>query len=153
MLASVATNGNTIVGVQFYTNTSNLISQVAAPYTYAWSNAYTGASTVFARLVFNGSNTVDSLVVNITVTNPPPVTEGIGFAADGQTLGIAGMGLAIRPYFLNTTPNLTPPVMWTQILTNLSDAEGDIVFTNIASTNGQQHFLISAPEKRWKCSS
>jgi hypothetical protein len=143
LAATVTPNGNTIVGVQFYCNTNNLITQVTAPYTYAWSNANAGASTVFARLVFDGSNTVDSSMINITVTNPPPVAQSIG--ANAQTLSISGIGLANRPYYLDTSLNLTPPVVWTQILTNVSDAEGNILFTNIAPTNAQQYFLISAP--------
>jgi hypothetical protein len=145
LAAAVLTNGNTIVGVQFYSDSTNLITQVTAPYTYAWSNANAGASTVFARLVFNGSNTVDSSSVNITVTNPPPFTQGIGLSADGQTLSVSGLGLPSRPYYLNTASNLTPPVVWALIDTNISDSFGNIIFTNIAPTNTQQFFLISAP--------
>jgi hypothetical protein len=144
LAAAVTTNGNIIAGVQFYSNTSNLISQVTAPYTYAWSNASAGASTVFARLVFNGTNTIDSSSVNITVTNPPPSTAGIE-SVNGQTLSISGSGLPNRPYYLNTATNLTPPVAWIQIQTNISDASGNILFTNIAPTNTQQFFLLSAP--------
>jgi hypothetical protein len=142
--AAVTTNGNTVVGVQFYSNTNNLITQVTAPYTYAWSNASAGASTVFARLVFNGTNTVDSSSVNITVTNPPPGTGVIGWV-NGQTLSISGSGLPNRPYCLNTATNLTSPVVWIPILTNLSDGAGTIAFTNIAPTNTQQFFRLSAP--------
>ena len=145
LAATVSTNGNAIVGVQFYSNTSNLITQVSAPYIYAWSNANAGASTVFARLIFNGSNTVDSSSVNITVTNPPPTTQGIGLGVDGQTLSVSGMGLASRPYYLNTASNLAPPVVWIQIQTNISDTSGNISFTNIAPTNAQEFFRISAP--------
>jgi len=145
LAASVVTNGNSIAGVQFYSNTSNLIAQLTAPYTYAWSNAEAGASTVFARLVFNGSNTVDSAIVNITVTNPPPIASGIGLGVDGQTLSISGIGLASRPYYLNAASNLNPPVAWMPIQTNLADAIGNITFTNIASTNTQQFFRIFAP--------
>jgi hypothetical protein len=144
LAAAVTTNGNTIVGVQFYSNTSNLITQVTAPYAYAWSNANAGASTVFARLVFNGSNTVDTSAVNITVTNPPPGAGSIGLAND-QTLSISGSGLPNRPYYLNAATNLTPPVVWTRVLTNLSDGAGNILFTNLAPTNTQQFFRISAP--------
>jgi hypothetical protein len=145
LAATVAANGNSIVGVQFYSNTSNLIAQVTAPYNYSWSNANAGASSVFARVVFNGSNTVDSASASIIVTNPPPVMQGIGLGVDGQTLSISGTGMASRPYYLNTASNLAPPVVWAQIQTNLSDNSGNISFTNIAPTNDQQFFRISAP--------
>ena len=145
LAAAVATNGNTIVGVQFYSATNNLIAQVSAPYTYAWSNASAGVSSVFARLIFDGTNTIDSSSINITVTNPPPIVGGIALGAVGQTLTILGTGLSSRPYFLATTSNLTPPVVWTQVQTNLSDAAGNISFTNIMPANTQQFFRISAP--------
>jgi hypothetical protein len=118
---------------------------VTSPYTYAWSNASAGVSTVFARLIFNNSNTVDSSMASITITNPPPIASGIGLGADGQTLTVSGLGLASRPYFLDTASNLTPPVVWLPILTNLSDLSGNIVFTNIVPAGTQQFFLISAP--------
>jgi Bacterial Ig domain len=86
LAATVTPNGNTIAGVQFYSDATNLITEVTSPYTYAWSNANAGASTVFARLVFNGSNMVDSSTVNIIVTNPPPIASGIGLSVDGRTL-------------------------------------------------------------------
>lgn len=145
LAATVTTNGNSIVGVQFYLDATNLIARVAAPYTYAWSNAPAGASTVFAQLVFNGSNTVGSSSVTISVTNPPPLTQGIGLGVDAQTLTVSGLGLASRPYFLNTASNLSPPVIWTLIETNISDASGNISFTNIVPTSAQQFFIISAP--------
>jgi len=145
-LAATATaNGNTIVGVQFYSNATNLITQVTSPYTYAWSNANAGASTVFARLVFNGTNTLDTAMVNITVTNPPPSANGIGLGADGHTLSISGSGLVNRPYYLYAATNLVPPVVWTPIQTNLSDAAGNITFTNLPPTNADGFFRISAP--------
>jgi hypothetical protein len=145
LAASVTPNGNTVVGVRFYNNTSNLITQLTVPYTYAWSNASAGASTVFAQLVFNGSNTVNSSVINITVTNPPPMVGGIELGANGQTLIISGSGLSARPYFLNAASNLTPPVVWMPVQTNLSGPTGGISFTNMTPTNAQQFFRISAP--------
>jgi hypothetical protein len=145
LAATVTPNGNTIVGVQFYRDTSNLITQVTAPYTYAWSSANAGVSTVFARLIFNNSNSVDSSMASIAITNPPPIASGIGLGADGQTVSVSGHGLASRPYYLDTASNLTPPVVWAPIQTNLSDVSGNISFTNIVPANPQQFFLISAP--------
>jgi hypothetical protein len=60
-------------------------------------------------------------------------------------LTISGSGLSSRPYFLTAASNLTPPVVWAPVLTNLSDGSGNISFTNIIPTNGQQFFRISAP--------
>jgi hypothetical protein len=145
LAATVTTNGNTIVAVKFYTGANNLITTVTGPYTYAWNSANAGVSTVFAQLVYDGTNTVNSSSVTITVTNPPPTVGGIYLATDGQGFGIFGTGLSSRPYFLNTATNLMPPVVWIPIQTNLSDTFGNISFTNLAATNLQQFFNISAP--------
>jgi hypothetical protein len=144
LAANVSPVGNIINGVGFYAN-NNLIAQVKAPYAYAWSNAPAGPSAVFARLVFNGTNTLDSLAVNILVTNPPPVAVGIGLSNDGLSLSIQGAGLPNRPYYLNVSSNLVPPVVWTPLLTSQSDASGGILFTNLAPTNARQFFRLSAP--------
>jgi len=141
---SITTNGNFIGNVQYYVNTNSLIAEVAAPYTYSWTNAVAGSSTLFARLIFNGSNTVDSAPISITVTNPQPILSGIGLAAD-QTLSVQGVGLQNRPYFLDTASNITPPIIWIRAMTNISDSGGNIVFTNLPPTNSQQFFRLAAP--------
>jgi hypothetical protein len=144
LTANITANGSILNGVGFYANGS-LIAQVNSPYTYAWSTAPAGPSTVFARLLFNGTNTIDTLAVNISVTNPPPAAVGIGFSTDGSNLLISGTGLPNRPYYLNVASNLSPPVVWTLLLTNQSNASGNILFTNLALTNAQQFFRLSAP--------
>jgi hypothetical protein len=126
---SITTNGNFIGDVQYYVNTNYLIAEAAAPYTYSWTNANAGLSTLFARLIFNGSNTVDSAPISITITNPQPILSGIGFAAD-QTLSVQGVGLQNRPYFLDAASNLTPPINWIREMTNISDS-GEILYSRI----------------------
>jgi hypothetical protein len=145
LTATVTTNANFISGVQFFADATNLIGQVTTqPYIYSWSSAGVGAHSIFAQVIFDGTNTADSSVANITVINPSPVIGGIGTAVDG-TLSIWGAGLSNYLYFLDTASNLTPPIVWTPILTNLSDASGNISFTNLAPTNVQQFFRLSAP--------
>jgi hypothetical protein len=144
LTANAAAVGNSINGVGFYAN-NNLIAQVKAPYAYAWSNAPAGPSAVFARLLFNGTNTMDSSAVTISVTNPPPVAVGIGLSTDGLSLRIQGTGLPNRPYYLNVSSNLVPPVVWSPLLTSQADASGGILFTNPAPTNAQEFFRLSAP--------
>jgi hypothetical protein len=88
---------------------------------------------------------MDTLPINISVTNPPPAAVGIGFSTDGSSLLISGTGLPNRAYYLNVASNLIPPVVWTPLLTNQSNASGNILFTNLALTNAQQFFRLSAP--------
>jgi len=92
-----------------------------------------------------GDNTVfiDNVIMSPSISQiPPPI---LGAITPGVTLSISGNGFSDYTYFLNASTNLTPPVVWTQVQTNLSDAAGNISFTNIAPTNAQQFFSISAP--------
>ena len=123
----------------------NLIAQVAAPYTFIWSNATAGAATVFARLIYNGSSTMDSPVATIVVTNPPTVTIEFTPGVGGQNWSIQGTGLANQPYFLSMASNLAPPVSWILLQTNVAGPAGEIIFTNIVPTNAQEFFRIYAP--------
>jgi len=144
LAAQVTTNGNTINSVQFYVNNTNLIAQVTAPYSYSWSNVTAGAYSVFARVVFNGGGIADSPVADVVVTNLPPVIGGIAFAP-GAGVSISGTGQSAHAYVLGVATNLVPPVTWTPLLTNQSDAYGNILFTNLPAANTQLFFRLSAP--------
>src|SRR6201999_4208987 len=83
LAATVVTNGNTINGVQFYANVTNLIGQTAAPYNFSWTNVPAGDYSLTARVVFNGGGIADSVAANIIVTNSPPMISQIGLGAGG----------------------------------------------------------------------
>jgi hypothetical protein len=53
-----------------------------APFTYAWTNAVRGSNTITARLVYNGSSTMNSAGANITILGLPApwLTADIGTA-------------------------------------------------------------------------
>jgi hypothetical protein len=77
LAATVASNGNLITGVQFYSDSVTLITEVTnPPYTYLWTNAAWSNSTtdnghysVFARAIFDGDGSTDSAAANIAVIN------------------------------------------------------------------------------------
>jgi alpha-L-rhamnosidase len=145
LAAQVTTNGNTINNVQFYANYTNLVAQVTGPYNYSWSNVTSGAYSVFARVVFNGGGIADSPVANIVVTNLRPVIGGIAFESGGRGLTVSGTGQSAHSYAINVATNLIPPVAWTPLLTNQSDASGNIFFTNVPATSAQLFFRLSVP--------
>ncbi len=142
LAAVVTTNGNTISSVQFYSNATNLITQIAtAPYFYAWTNVPAGNYAIRARIVFDGGNILDSATANIIVSNLPPVIQTFSLSAGNFSL--QGTGPSGQSLVLMTASNLVPPVVWTPLLTNQSDASGNFAFTNLPSTNSQQFYRIA----------
>jgi hypothetical protein len=140
----VVTNGDIISGVQFYANTTNLIGQATkAPYTAAWTNVPAGTYQITVVVKFNGGGVAGSPAVTVTVTNPPPVLGGIGYAAAAQTLSVAATGQPGGAYVLVGASNLVPPVVWLPVLTNVADGAGNISFTNLPAGNAQEFYRIS----------
>lgn len=81
LAATVTANGNTINKVQFYYNSTTLIGgDTASPYSYTWSSVTRGSYTLIARVVYNGTSTVDSAPVAVTVAglSSPWLTADIG---------------------------------------------------------------------------
>jgi hypothetical protein len=72
LAASVTTNGNTVNKVQFYSGATLLGEALSAPFALPWSGVAAGTYSLKARLIYNGSNTLDSAVASVTVTNPAP---------------------------------------------------------------------------------
>ena len=96
LLAAVTGNGNTINKVQFYNNGTDLLAEDAVPsYSYVWPGVSAGSHSLLARVVYNGSQTVDSTSKSVTVTNRPPVIASFGVLVVASTLvglGTVGSG-------------------------------------------------------------
>ena len=75
-------------------------------------------------------------------SSPQTAVDTFDTGIGGHRIVPLGDGSRIE---LNTATNLTSPVVWIPILTNLSDGAGNIAFTSIAPTNTQQFFRLSAP--------
>ncbi len=70
LTATVATNGNTVNCVQFFTDSITMLGQITnAPYTFAWANSGSGKYSVFARVLFNNGSSADSEPINFSVLN------------------------------------------------------------------------------------
>jgi hypothetical protein len=74
LTATAGDTDGTIQKVEFYRGTTLLATVSAAPYTYLWTNAPTGASAITAKAYDNVGAVVTSAVANITVNAAPPVT-------------------------------------------------------------------------------
>lgn len=87
MAATVSANGNTLSRVQFFSGSTLLGEDTAAPFTWSWGNVAAGSYSLTARLLYNGTSTVTSGAIGISVTNvsvvanppaPPWKTVSIG---------------------------------------------------------------------------
>jgi hypothetical protein len=144
LAAGVIPNGDTINGVQFYANTTNLIGQATiAPYTATWTNVPAGTYSLIAIVNFNGGGVAASLSVVVTITNLPPVVAGVSYAAAAQTLSISATGQPGGSYVLLGATNLVPPVVWLPVLTNVADGSGNVLFTNLPAASAQEFYRIS----------
>ena len=72
LAASVNPNGHTINELQFYNGSTLLGQSSVPPYTLLWSNVVAGSYTLQTEVVYDGSNTITSPVVNVTVTGSRP---------------------------------------------------------------------------------
>jgi sugar lactone lactonase YvrE len=89
LAATVASNGQNMVRVEFRSSTTNLLGQAAAPpYAWTWTNAAAGSYVLTARAVFNGANTVDSAPVGIVVV-PSTNSASISFTAGNGSLQLS----------------------------------------------------------------
>lgn len=98
--ANVTPNGHTIAKVQFYSGTTLLGEDALSPYAFTWTNVPVGGYSLFARVVYDSTNTWDSPHANVTVVtntvvnlvidaaaNPHPISPliyGVAFATSNQ---------------------------------------------------------------------
>jgi hypothetical protein len=80
----------------------------------------------YSVIVTGPSGSVTSSVVTVTVILPPQnFTSSLGTTG----LQLQFTGTANYPYVLQSTTNLTPPVIWQPVLTNVADGSGNWTFT------------------------
>jgi len=71
------TNGHSISYVKFY-NGGSLLGQVTnTPYSFTWTNVAPGTNTIYALAVYDGTNTVSSAPVFISIVPLPSVPTGV----------------------------------------------------------------------------
>ena len=77
LTATVTTNGHSVVKVQFYNGITLLGEDTAAPYSLNWTNVFAGNYTVFAQMVYDGTNVMSSTPAFITVLGPPAAPQNL----------------------------------------------------------------------------
>jgi len=132
LTASVSTNGNhTIDKVQFYETNATLLGEVIAPpYNYRWSAMQAGNYSIFARAQYDGSGSVDSPAVSLTVTGSVNSVTGKATGVinpGGNPLMTSFSGTPDRMFFVQRSTNL---LSWTTILTTNAPANGLFICTD-----------------------
>jgi len=132
LTASVSTNGNhTIDKVQFYETNATLLGEVIAPpYNYRWSAMQAGNYSIFARAQYDGSGSVDSPPVSLTVTGSVNSVTGKATGVinpGGNPLMTSFSGTPDRMFFVQRSTNL---LSWTTILTTNAPANGLFICTD-----------------------
>jgi hypothetical protein len=92
------------------------------------------ATNYFVVLTSNYGS-VTSATVGLTVILPP---QNFAIQNFPTGLGLQFTGTPNYPYILQTTTNLTPPIIWHSILTNTTDTSGNCYFSTLP--NGGQNF-------------
>ena len=89
-----------------------------------------------------GGDTVSGIV---TVTVVPSTSSGGSYnhlsatAITGGDLRLDFLGIPGKTYSMEVTHDLTPPITWTPVVTNVAAANGLLVFTN-TPTGGQSFY-------------
>jgi Glycoside hydrolase family 44/Bacterial Ig domain len=81
--ATVTPNGHSIGKVQFYNGATLLGEDASSPYAFTWGSVGAGSYSVFARVVYDGTNTWDSVHSSLTVVTNLAVNLTVD-AAQGQ---------------------------------------------------------------------
>jgi hypothetical protein len=95
------------------------------------NNLAVGDAGNYQVVVTSPYGSITSSVAKLTVFLPP---QHLTAQISGAGLTLQLTGTPNYPYILQSTTNLTPPVIWQSILTNTADASGNwsFVVTNIA---------------------
>jgi hypothetical protein len=125
-LANVTTNGHTINSVQFYNGATLLGQDVGPHYGLMWSNIGAGTYSLTARVVYDGSSTVDSIPLSFTVAPAGSAFLKLTVNPSRQAV-LSGVGQASSTYLVQASPNLKT---WTNIGSLVAAADGSFQFTD-----------------------
>jgi len=108
----------------YYTNANNLADQI----NYTVGDGF-------------GGNTPG--IINVLVGPPPTNSIASTVVNLNGTVTLSFVGVANYTYQVQSTPNLTPPVVWLPVSTNTADINGLWQFTDTQATNYLQQFYRS----------
>ncbi|MDD5139753.1 MAG: immunoglobulin domain-containing protein [Verrucomicrobiales bacterium] len=131
---TVGVTGDAPLSYQWYFNTTNAVGPNANSLTLP--GVQTNDAGSYTVVITNISDTVTSAPAVLTVNFPPGYGQILGQLLSGGDVRLSFAGVAGGTYALDRSFNLSPPD-WLPLLTNTTDANGLIFFTNTpdSSTN------------------
>lgn len=121
--ATVDSYGNLFVGT-WYENRIRKVTTTQGPGLFL-HNISAGNAGNYSVVITGASGSVTSSVVVLKVILPNLTASVGGVGAQLQLSGVASSA-----YVLQAATNLTPPVVWQSIITNLADTNGNWSFTD-----------------------
>jgi hypothetical protein len=100
-----------------------------------------GEAGNYLLVITNVAGTTNSATVSLTVSPPPPVAVTPASATSIQLSSTTIPGLT---YVVQSASNLSPPVIWSPLQTNVVPGNGIVLFTN-ATANPDQFFRLAFP--------
>jgi len=128
-----------VMQVQFLRNGISLGAVTTPPYEFNWNNPPSGQHTLTAIATDNLGATTSSSPLTVTVV--PSVTLSIEATGEGINLWWPDTAPGYR---LETTPDLTPPVLWQTVPEAVVQLNGHFR-VSIAASNTFQYFRLRAP--------
>jgi len=86
---------------------------------------------IYQAVISDGTGSITSSVVSLVVFIPP---QNLTAHASGAGVTLQLKGTTNYPYVLQSTTNLTRPVVWQSVVTNPADATGNWTFTDTNSS-------------------
>lgn len=92
-------------------------------------------------VITNVAGTTNSAAAALTVSAPPSLTLA---PAGGDSIQLTSTTTAGLTYVVQSATNLSPPVIWSPVETNVVPGNGIVLFTN-ATGNSDQFFRLAFP--------
>jgi len=94
LAATVIANGHSISRVQFYSGSTFLNEDSTPPYSYDWTNVGVGTNSIFARVLYDTTNTMDSTHATVIVVSNSPTQIIVDAARDRHPISPLIYGVA-----------------------------------------------------------
>ena len=122
--------------------THGLVTTDGTNITYTATNNYAGSDN-FLYAVSDPHGAVASALLTVNVVNRGTNYNVIVTTVAGGNLILNYAAIPGNPYVLEQTYDLTPPVQWQPLETNIADNSGNISFTNLLTASARAFYRIS----------
>jgi hypothetical protein len=115
----------TVTGVSG--NANGTLTFTATNLTYTATN---GTTDSFSYTVSDGNGGTVDQTVNVAISTPPSTAPNqLNLQMAGGNVVLSYAGIPGFNYALEGTPSMTPPVVWTSIVTNTAAGNGSLTYT------------------------